>query len=407
MQKNDGAPLNKGLYFNFGSMSCGCTEEVIETMTKALSGENGEDPGIWAQHESPYVQSLIELFSSRGLLRLDKIKEELDKWMAGKKFKGATTSIRPRFGPALADLELARIYLESVPSAQYSMDDWGLLIDYLVGRYMPQDAMQSEAEWLAVRSVFMGKVQANISNLSLPQADKAVAAMPTSTSEAVQLFNPSEVTKQILSYGKVRCADNVQSIAESTRHQLKTVIMAHEEQRMLGSTPPAHALQTQLFDTFAGLNKDWRRIAVTEVGDAAGNGLIASLKEGTKVKRIEQYKGACPFCKKINGMEFTVVDPAKKDKNWDSEVWVGKTNIGRSGAARKRVGDELIPRTDAEMWKVAAGTIHPHCRGSWHVLEDARPGDDPDFAKWLDNLFAMNPHKHADVVVTPAKEVVA
>ncbi|MFM0165756.1 hypothetical protein PQR39_35670 [Paraburkholderia sediminicola] len=405
--QSDGLPLNKGLYFNLGGLSCDCTEEVIEVMAKALSGENGEKPDIWAQHESPYVKSLIELFSSRGLLRLDKVKEQLDAWMANKNFVGGKTFSKPRFGPTPHELNLVELYLEAIPAEKFGIDDWALLIDYLVAKYMPDGSLATEAEWLAVRSVFMGKVQANIANLGAAGADMVVAAMPNTTGAAEEAFKPSDLIKNILAYERARCADNVQALADSTRHRLKTVIMAHEQQRMLGATPPKEALQSTLFDTFADLNRDWRRIAVTEVGDAAGNGLIASLKAGTKVRRVEQYKGACPFCKKIHGMVFTVVDPDKKDKDWDTEVWVGKTNIGRSGAARKRVGDRLVERTDEEMWKVPAGTVHPHCRGTWHVLDDAKPTDDPDFAKWLNNLFASNPHKHDDdaaakKVVTPS-----
>jgi hypothetical protein len=71
MAESDGLPLHKGLLFNLGGLSCECTEDVIETMAKALSGENGEKPDIWALHESPYVQALVELFSSRGLMRID------------------------------------------------------------------------------------------------------------------------------------------------------------------------------------------------------------------------------------------------------------------------------------------------------------------------------------------------
>jgi hypothetical protein len=398
MQESDGTPLHKGLYFNLAGLSCDCTEEVIETMAKALSGENGEKPDIWAMHESPYVQALVELFSSRGLLRIEKVKEELDAWMAGKKANGGPQQPKPHFGPSPSELALVKVYLEAIPPSEFSIADWALLVDYLVARWMPDYALQTEVEWLAVRATFMGKVQANIAGLSATGAELALAAMPNTRRAAIEKFNPSDVMKKTLEYERARCADNVQAISESIRHRLKTQIMAHEQQRLLGATPPKQALQQNLFDTFADLNRDWRRIAMTEVGDAAGNGMIASLKPGTKVRRIEQYKGACPFCKKIHGMVFTVVDPSKRDKNWDTEVWVGKTNIGRSGAARKRVGDELVDRTDEEMWKVPAGTVHPHCRGMWHVVEDGGPSPDPSFDKWLQDLFAANPQAFGDDV---------
>jgi hypothetical protein len=392
----EGTPLQKGLYFNLGGMSCECTEEVIEVMAKALSGENGERPDIWAQHESPYVQALIELFSSRGLLRLNTVKEQLDAWMEGKNHNAGPQKPKPHFGPSPTELALVKIYLEAIPPSEFSIDDWALLIDYLVARWMPAESLQTEADWLAVRAVYMGKVQANIAGLKPAGAEAVVAAMPLTMKAAQERFKPSDLTKNVLAYERARCADNVQAISEATRHRLKTVIMAHEQQRMLGATPPKQALQSQLFDTFADLNRDWRRIATTEVGDAAGNGMIASLEPGTKVRRIEQYHGACPFCRKIHGRVFTVVSPDKRDKDWDTEVWVGKTNIGRSSAKKKRVGDAMVDRTDAEMWKVPAGTVHPHCRGTWHVEQDGGPSPDPSFDTWLQNLFAANPQKFED-----------
>ena len=59
------------------------------------------------------------------------------------------------------------------------------------------------------------------------------------------------------------------------------------------------SLETKLMDQFATLNRDWRRIAVTEAGEAQTAGYIASVPRGTKVKRVEQYKNACAFCRKI------------------------------------------------------------------------------------------------------------
>lgn len=392
------------LLVDIGALPLDRSQHVLDVLAKAVSGEDDGGPDIWALHHSPYVRSLIELFSSRGLLRLDKVKTELSAWLEGKRHaEHAGDSMgRPQISaaPTADELALVRIYLENLPAAEFTVDDWGLLVDYLVGRYMPASAMKTEAEWLAVRSVFMGKVQANLDRLSKPvtvaEADGLLGAMPTTVDAAREAFRPSRIIENILSYGYARCADSVQAITEDTRHRLKRVIMAHQEQVLLGDNPPKQALQQRLFDEFATLNRDWRRIAVTEVGNNANQGLIASLKPGTRVRRMEQYKGACPYCKKINGAILTVVDPAQKMKNGQTEVWVGKTNIGRSGAARKRVGDTLIPRTEAELWWIPAGTVHPHCRGQWHVLEDAQPDDDPDFAAWLNAHFAKSrPNPHA------------
>lgn len=143
------------------------------------------------------------------------------------------------------------------------------------------------------------------------------------------------------------------------------------------------SLQTKLFDEFSTLNRDWRRIAVTEAGEAQTQGYIASLPLGTKVERVEQYANACKFCKKIHGRVAEIVSPNAPDKNPETQIWAGKNNIGRSASPRKRVGNVLVPRTEEEMWQLPAGLAHPHCRGRWVPTLQDEPGDDPDFGDWL------------------------
>jgi hypothetical protein len=113
----------------------------------------------------------------------------------------------------------------------------------------------------------------------------------------------------------------------------------------------------------------------------ANQGFVSSMPDGKKLKRLEQYQGACPFCRKIDGRVVTVVDAAKNDKNWDTEIWPGKDNVGRSASPYKRVGGQLVKRTDAELWKIPAGLAHPHCRGLW--LPVSGPAVQDDFSGWL------------------------
>ncbi|MBE0437863.1 MAG: hypothetical protein IBX56_18940, partial [Methylomicrobium sp.] len=107
---------------------------------------------------------------------------------------------------------------------------------------------------------------------------------------------------------------------------------------------------------------------------------------GSKVKRVEQYHGACPFCKKIDGMIFEVVDPGAQDKNDWTQMWVGKTNIGRSISPMKRTPDGLVPRTAAEMFRPVPGTQHPHCRGFNVPVSDGYMKDD-EFSRWFRKEF--------------------
>lgn len=382
---------NNRLLIDIGALSCGCTDHALESLAKAMSGENDTGPDMWARHDNPFIQSLIELFSSRGLLRIKKVQDELNAWLAGKRYKPATAV--PLAAPNAQtlrwtpdELALVRLYLESLPIADYALSDWDLVIDYLAHRYLPAGELHTEAEWLAVRSTLMGKVQASLDGkVGVPEADAIMRALPL-TAHAVQQsfdFSGNAQLNHLLEYARLSCCDQIAQITESVRHLLKRVIYAYQEQILAGEAPSAHSLQTQLFDAFATLNRDWRRIAVTEAGENANQGVIASLGSGSRVQRWERYRGACPFCRKINGTVLEVVGPSAKKKDGATQVWVGKTNVGRSGAARKRVGDELIERTAAERWWIPAGTVHPHCRGIWHVMPGAQPGDDPAFAAWL------------------------
>ena len=141
-------------------------------------------------------------------------------------------------------------------------------------------------------------------------------------------------------------------------------------------------LQGTLLDQFADLNRDWRRIAITEAGEAANQGLVATLKPGTLVKRIEQYRGACPYCKSIDGQVYTVVSPDKPDKDGDTQIWAGKNNYGRSGAARKRTPEGMVDRLPSELWWPVAGLVHPNCRGRLVVLGDMKLLDQR-LADWI------------------------
>jgi hypothetical protein len=148
-------------------------------------------------------------------------------------------------------------------------------------------------------------------------------------------------------------------------------------------------LQGKLLDDFAVLNRDWRRVALTELADNSMNGFIASLPIGAKIKRQEMYHGSCAYCKSIDGRVFTKVPSDKKEKNGETEIWVGKDNHGRSASPRKKSADGigLVARTEAEMYWVPAGPVHPHCRGSWSIIKNDMPVNDPRFAAHLAKRF--------------------
>lgn len=361
--------------------------DAIEGVYKALSDHGHDMDGIWLPMDSPLLARLVELFTQRGMARLDAFRTELQAWAEGARYKPGESIARPIGAMERwtdAERSLVKLYLEHLPPAAWTLDDYMLSVDYLFQRYLPADDMRTEAEWLSTRASVMGRVQANMEKVNAKQADVLLAAMPSTVDEAVEQFGATPAQRFIMEFARERCAENVRHLAEDARHRMRGVIARHVEAKTLALPEVGgSSLETKLLDEFGTLNRDWRRIAVTEAGEAQTAGYVASLPLGSKVKRVEQYKGACSFCRKIDGKVVEVVDPARENKDPETMIWLGKTNVGRSASPRKRVGDLLVEREPHEMWQIPVGLVHPHCRGRWIPTIQDRPGDDPDFADWL------------------------
>lgn len=375
------------LFVDLYPLSQQATNDALEMIFKST---HNHDDGIWKPHESLLIRRLVELFTKRGLDRLEHVKEQILAWQSGANHRtGTAAPVTPpgmmeRWSPA--ELDLVRLYLESLPPAQWTLDDHMMAVDYVVQRYLPADELRTEAEWLATRAGLMGKVQANLAAaaVSAKAADLILAALPSTVAEAASVFSLSAAEKAALDFARMRTVENVRALTDGVRHKMRSVVVQHlEEQQAKASGVPSSSLQSKLLDEFATLNRDWRRIAVTEAGEAQVQGYIASLPPGTKVKRVEQYENACGFCKKIHGVVATVVSPDHPDKDPETQIWVGKNNIGRSASPMKRVGGVLVPREAHEKYWLPAGLVHPHCRGRWVPVVEDQPEDDADFAAWL------------------------
>ena len=137
-------------------------------------------------------------------------------------------------------------------------------------------------------------------------------------------------------------------------------------------------LEEKLYDRFGGMNRDWRRIAETEIGNALNNGQL--LTELDRRKPEDEYvfmkgisaAGACPWCKGEVDGTIVVLLPEPPEDGGDSiavdgktypVIWPGKSNFGRPRSA----------------WWIAAGTQHPHCHCTWVKFI-------PGFEKWDDKF---------------------
>lgn len=281
------------------------------------------------------------------------------------------------------ELALVKIYLESIDPLAMELADWSLVVDYLVQRYMPLEALLEEAEWLVTKAHLMGRVQAQIGIIEAGAAAAIAEALPGSIAAVEHMFAYSDAEQAILAYGREACCDAVVGLTEAMRHRIRRVVLDHQKRKLAGEEVSDTSLEADLFDKFDALNRDWRRIAVTEAGEMANQGVVSHMEPGTHVRRLEMYHGACGFCRSLDQRVFRVTTADDPKKDGENDVWPGKTNMGRSSAPSKRVGNDLVPRAPDERLWPAAGVQHPHCRGRWVPMAEDPPGADPAFTAWL------------------------
>jgi hypothetical protein len=375
--------------FDLGPLGCECTDHALESIYKALANDP-KAAALWLEHHDPYISAHIETVTARGLRILDDIQHAVMALVRG--------NWEALFGPAPGRLTKALAWARLTPAQmddiqrrlvgkapeELTPEDRLLAVDWIISRYLPDDVINTEAEYLAVRAQAAGRIQAALAGRDVTPAVAAgvVAAVP---GEQFNLpWELSDIQSEALTFARARAGEFIADVGDRTRARLKQLIINHETAKAYGE-PQASLwkLEQSMRDEFGVLNRDWRRVALTEAARDQNEGVLASLEPGRRVKRTEAYAGACPFCRKINGMVFTVVDPAKPDKDGWKEVWLGKTNVGRSASPRRREGDELVPREPEEMWWPAAGVQHPNCRGGWLPLSEPEPGADPEFSHWL------------------------
>lgn len=146
-------------------------------------------------------------------------------------------------------------------------------------------------------------------------------------------------------------AQKVTNISDKMRGNIKQILIdGVKNKQSKGQVSQA------LFDKMVGDNRDFQRVADTEIQNAFNNSYIQeevyNTKDGKKTyfRRIEVIDGnTCPKCKAINGKiavwsDKPLNDEKSKDKNADYVIWEGK---------------------DGFEWECPISVKHPYCRGTW------------------------------------------
>jgi hypothetical protein len=361
-----------------------CTDALHKALSEDPAGDN---TGLWDKHANPWIAEHVEDVTRQMQEAIRHIQEDFSKLLLG---ESISTLAKAENWTRWDDQKFAAVkaHLEGLKPIEYTLDDWMMAAEYVIHRYLPPSVINTMAEYMTVRATLLGKISACAAKLPPRLIDSVRQLVPTSFAK-VPARILSAVESGILRVSKARAALHIGNVTSAQRARMQELVIEHVQAGVLGQKEGTNqALKTRLFDSFGQMNKDMRKIAVTESGECVNQGFISATGPGHKVKRLEAYKGACPFCASINGKVFTIVPADKPDPDGKTEVWEGKTNIGRSASPRKRVGGVMVDRTEKEMWWPAAGVMHPNCRGAWQVVVDTPPQMTPGFKSWMDAQLA-------------------
>lgn len=374
------------LFIDVAAVPCRHCDDALEALHKAMAQDpKGDDSGIWTPHENPWLTFHVEQATRQFQGLLQQAQDALARVLTGQPLGELRKATPPWLRWDEAAFQAAERRLAELPPEQYELSDWLMVCDYIVQRYLPDHVINSQAEYLTVRAALAGKIAAAMSGTNFRPAEEATPLVQLVETEfrAIPPRVLSSVELGTLKVSQASAAQHISDVTEHARSSMKGIVIRHVQGQVLGQSQPERMRQ-ELFDNFGQLNRDFRRIAVTEAGECCNQGYILAQRPGDKVKRQEAYRGACPFCRSINGKTFTVVEPSKPEKDGETEIWPGKSNVGRSASPMKREGGTLVERQPSEMWWPAAGVQHPHCRGSWTTVVDKPPeGMDPAFHDWL------------------------
>jgi len=226
------------------------------------------------------------------------------------------------------------------------------LVQAITDEWYGRGRLETRAQQRAVASYITGLLQAGYMTQANPKALLERYAGVLGERHAMRI-----------EFARARAAEHIRHLDENTRHAIVQVIYAWEEDRRQPMD-----LARALADQFGRLNRDWRRVALTEVARNRAAGYLAGLPDGAVVE-WSAARDACDKCRKLHGRRFTVV-PGPGDPKLD--VWPGKNPIGR----RDPVEHAAIP-------------LHPHCRCRWIHVSRAGEGVNPEFERKLQGLIAL------------------
>lgn len=192
----------------------------------------------------------------------------------------------------------------------------------------------------------------DISLSDIRYSNKTFDYIAESTKTAEKVFGAMDNTRIELIQQSV--AERISGMTDELKTEVKQTLIDG-----IKSRKGKQQISQDLFNRLSGTNRDFRKIADTEIQNNINNSFIeeevSNSEAGEKVyfQRMEIVDDAtCPFCKKMNGVIAVWSEtPLSNDKVdgdpyatialWEGKDWNGQKNY------------------------IANGVFHPYCRGIW------------------------------------------
>lgn len=263
-----------------------------------------------------------------------------------------------------------------------SYDEMKIVDDY-VNNYF--SVLTEGAKIYFVRAYLIGKLlsesdlEGKVFNFGIQQISK----MPKFIQEAIERYKLSIEEGHALENAVERGAMLITNTAGNTQQQVKDALVQTIQQR--GGLGSFENKIKEMLKEGGELNRDWKRVAISETNNAFANGYISAMNEGEYVIGISM-PDACPHCKdllhlkvyqvlkeapKVDYSQLSGEEYLKQAELWEKYIWEGKNNFGRSTSLRKRINkdignkeDNLVYREHHEL-SMPVIPLHPNCRCRW------------------------------------------
>lgn len=259
-----------------------------------------------------------------------------------------------------ADLEKIDSFTYSFFAGKIDESKTWLLRAYVVGRYLAQTDVAGSA-------------------FIIP----SVKQLPASIEAAMKKYGLTVQEAEALQAAVDSAAMNMTNTTQDTMDKVKEAIVEETKTRgdARGVLKQLEELLLKKTNDAGELGRDWQRVIVTEISAVFNDGYLSSLNEGTLVTIITM-PDCCNYCgTELRGQVFRVRKTAAPDYSnmrgaerekwediWETEVWAGKRNIGRSTSLRKRINplignkEDNLREKEHHEFSMPALPAHPSCR---------------------------------------------